>query len=521
MKKIISIICVLVICVCSTITLIACSTRCTVSYDLRGGVNNELNIKKLYKGKSFALQEPTKYAYNFEGWYSDAEYQNKITTISYNENGIKLYAKWSLDEDCYGNLPVIEIKTQTGELPKTKTDYVNCSFKMFNTSNAEYDFAVDMKEKYGDKDSVGIRLRGNTTQSMPKKPFRIKFDKKKSLLGMTPNKSWVLLADYIDVSSIRNFATFTIGKSIADTDDFVPSANHVVVIVNEQYQGLYLLTDQVDENDGRTNVEPDEDISPTSKEFPFLIEMDQNASSEGVTGIDNFYLDGHYFPIEIKYPEYEDRNIPSGAEDVVFNYIKEYMNAVFTTLKTGGIVNVSFRDNPVYFEDLVDVNSYLEYVLINELMCNRDNLWKSIYFYKSSDGLLHFGPLWDFDWSCGPGWNDSLPITESPLAYTNEFQNIPVSWSLNRPYLRNTENYSKFVNKWNEISSKIDNVDKLLGEHYYLIKTPATYDGKLWYKNGEIFETQYSLIRIYIQDKASFMDNAFKLSYEEFVETYL
>ena len=55
------------------------------------------------------------------------------------------------------------------------------------------------------------------------------------------------------------------------------------------------------------------------------------------------------------------------------------MNAVFTTLKTGESVTVSFRDTPVYFEDLVDVDSYLEFVLINELMTNRDSLWKSVY----------------------------------------------------------------------------------------------------------------------------------------------
>ena len=477
----------------------------------------------MVKGGKFTLNEPTKYAYNFEGWYTDAAYTNKVTEITYDENGINLFAKWSIDENCYGDLPLIEITTQTGELPTNKIDYVNCSFKISNTIGGEYDFSVDMKDNYGDKDSVGIRLRGNTTQGMPKKPFRIKFDKKKSILGLPENKSWVLLADYIDQSSLRNYAAFNIGKSVADEHQFVPSANHVVVIVNEQYQGLYLLSDQVDEKAGRTNVEPEIDIDPTAKEFPFLIEMDLYVLSEGVLNVDVFQIEDHYFPIEIKYPEFSDRNIAEGDEDTVFNYIKEYMTAVFTTLKTGETTTVSFRDNPVGFSDLVNVDSYLEYILINELMCNRDNLNKSIYFYKTTDGLLQFGPLWDFDWSCGPSWNDSNPITESPLNlnYTNDFKNLPIEWSLNRPFIRSVENYDLLVSKWQEISSKIDDVDKILGEHYYLIKTPAIYDANLWYGSGNTFETQYKDVRLYIQDKAAFMDKAFALSYEEFVDTYL
>lgn len=523
MKKLVSIFCMLLICLTSVITFSGCSIMCDVTYILSGGVNSELNVNSMVKGGSFELKDPSKYAYKFEGWYTDAEYTNQIKNITYNEGGITLYAKWSLDENCYGDLPLIEITTQTGKLPTNKTDYVNCSFKISNTENGEYDFSVDMKENYGDADSVGIRLRGNTTQGMPKKPFRIKFDKKKSLLGMPKNKSWVLLADYIDQSSIRNYSAFTIGQLVADEDDFVPSTNHVVVIVNNQYQGLYLLTDQVDEKEGRANVEPEEDIDPTAKDFPFLIEMDLSALQEGVTGVDNFQIDGHYFPIEIKYPEYKDRNIANGSEDVVFNYIKEYMTAVFTTLKSGETTTVSFRDNPVGFEDLVDVDSYLEYILINELMCNRDNVWKSIYFHKTTDGLLKAGPLWDFDWSCGPEWNDSNPLTESPLntRFTQDFKTLPIEWSINRPYIRNAVNYAKLVSKWEEISSKIDEVDKILGEHFYLIKTPAIYDAALWYGNGGVFETQYISIRCYLQDKAAFMDKAFKLTYEEFVETHL
>lgn len=421
-----------------------------------------------------------------------------------------------LSADAYKNLPLIEIDIENDAFPTDKVNYLNCTFNMSNSD--------DNKENL----SAGIRLRGNSTMGMPKKPFRIKFDKKQSLFGLTKNKSWVLLADYIDQSCIRNYTAMSIANTIykdatEDNKVFVPTGMHVTLVINGNYQGVYLLCEQISEHKGRTGVAVDETgeeivIDPsTQTEFPFLVEMDHLALSEGEVGKDIIQLENLWEPMEIKYPEYKERNIKSGEVDIVFNYIEEYIEAALYTLKNGGTVEVSFRENEVGFEDLVDEDSYLTYILINEIMGNRDNYWKSIYFYKTANGKMKFGPIWDFDWAASGGWT-ALPYTEMTEQYARDFILIK-SGNLQGCYLLNEERYNKLVAKFNEIKPLVLNVIMNdLPEYYKVIETAAKYDANYWYgDNGAyMFESQFASVRLFVLDKINFLETEFSKSFEDF-----
>ncbi|MBQ8522216.1 MAG: CotH kinase family protein [Clostridia bacterium] len=336
-----------------------------ITYNLYGGTNGD-NATIVWSGKTITLKSPTKYGYVFTGW--ENKYGEKVEVLENIKSDISVHATWELDPEVYGDLPVIEITTKYGTLPDNKEDYVSATLNMFNCTNEEHNLE--------DKD-IGIRLRGNSTRKFDKKPYRIKFNKKTKVLGMKSNKSWVLLADYIDQSSIRNYTAFNLASEM-DNLSYGNSAHHIILTINGEYKGLYLLTEQVDEKEGRTgaslDINGDEiDISVNDTAFPFLIEMDRNALSEGIKGVDNF--DTCFYPCEIKYPEYDERNIPNGQQDVVYNYIKEYVNAAFTSLKTGNPVNVSFSNTPMTFAELVDVDSFMEFWLVNQLMHNTDSSW--------------------------------------------------------------------------------------------------------------------------------------------------
>lgn len=438
---------------------------------------------------------------NYGGGYSENSQSPAVETEE---------SAFVVTAEAYKNLPLIEIEVENNGFPTDKENYLKCSFSMTNTENEEYDLSVDMGE-------VGIRLRGNSTMGMEKKPFRIKFSEKQSLFGLAKNKSWALLADYIDQSCIRNYTAMKIANVVYD--GFSPTGTHVVLIINGDYQGVYLLCEQIDENKGRTgvksSVDPKEQI-----EFPFLVEMDLLALSEGISGVDNFQLEDLWEPMEIKYPELDERNLPEELEeDVVFNYIKEYMWAVLYTLKNGESVTVSFREEEVTFLDLVDEDSYLTYVLINEIMGNRDNAWKSIYFYKTVDGKLKFGPIWDFDWSVSGDWT-GLPFIEMPNKYAREFTLITNPNVMHSAYLLNEERYNKLVAKFNTIKqSVIDIVMNDLPNYYKKIETAAKIDSNYWYgENGVyMFESQYASVRLYILDKINFLEQEFAKSFAEFV----
>lgn len=476
---------------------------CAIEYVLNGGVNDERNKSVVSENEVIALNTPTKYGYTFLGWTT--EDGTMVEELAYSTNSIKVFANWEINSECFLNLPLIQINTENCKFPENKTDYISCAFKLTNTDSDKYNMVLDMG-------SAGIRLRGNSTQGMAKKPFRIKFNKKQSLFGYEKNKSWVLLADYIDQSNIRNYTAFKIANSIDGA--FSPHGTHVVLYINDSYQGIYLLTEQIDENKGRTAVKSDIDASQDTN-FPFLVEMDRNALYEGVTGVDNFSLENLWYPMEIKYPEFDERGV-SKENDNVFAYIKEYMWAVFYTLKTGESVEVSFSDSPMFFEDLVDEDSYLNYVLINEIMGNRDNAWGSIYMSKTKDGKLKFGPVWDFDWSVCGGFT-GLPYQEICVNYANNFVLIK-DYNFHGAYLINEARYNKLINKFNEIKPKVVEIVKSLINYYDKIYSASAIDATYWYgDNGTyMFGSQFCAVRLFLLDKLDYMSSKFDLSFSDF-----
>lgn len=446
---------------------------------------------------------------------------------------IKLYSSQEFD---YGALPIVRIVTQDGKLPQDKENYVNCSFELANCQDPSYNFKVEMKDTYdalaGDG-GVGVRLRGNTTMAYEKKPYRIKFREEKSLFGLTEAKSWVLLADYLDQSNIRNYAAMTLGNEVFDNLDFTATPHHVILEFNGEYKGVYLLCEQIDENKGRVNVGIDKEAlyqNYTQTEFPFLIRMDNYVSTDPtVADADKLILDG-YFPIEIKYPESKDRGACEG-QDVIYEYIEEYMSAVKTALQTKQKINVSFRPDPVGYEDLIDVNSLIDYVFLNEVMYNPDSIWKSSYMYKSANvvdeetgevleyGKLKFGPAWDFD--AAMSWNfTNEPYDQSYIegarATTVFCGNIFFI-----EFIKDASNYRLCQNRWQEIRNGVKDVVDHLRDYKAVIKEPSRSDALKYYgETGKFqFDMQFDYVRLFLLDRIDYFDELFALEHKAFLLT--
>ncbi len=276
-------------------------------------------------------------------------------------------------------LPRLDVYTAGGAEILTKTDYVQCTVTL---SDADADNCfVELP--------AGIRGRGNDTwKYYPKKPYRIKFDEKVSLFGEEKNKSWVLLAMYNDHSRIKDRLAFAMAESL-DRDAFVPAHHYVELYLNGEYNGLYLLTDQVDENEGRTDVK--EKFTVEDTEIPFLVELDSRAPEEGVEGVDWFAVGGYSYAV--KYPEADERYDASQ-----FIFIKNYIEIVDGLCRREGVTLAEL-------EKYVDVDALIDFYLVQEAMGQPEINWKSVYMSRSSEGLLVMGPVWDFDWGAeGPSF---------------------------------------------------------------------------------------------------------------------
>ena len=258
-----------------------------------------------------------------------------------------------------------------------------------------------------------IRLRGNSTMRLEKKPYRIRLYQKHSLMGMEKAKSWVLLADYLDPSTLHNYAALSLAAT-SDNFDFVPTPYKVNLYLNGEYRGIYTLCEQVQEQEGRLGLEFE--IKRSMKElsdYNFLICMNYNApekpgAKEGVT---YFYLEncGRYF--ELEYPTREDFAT------------EEQFNTFFTALVSymERTADAFLNSDTGYLNKYVNMDSLIDLFIIDRIMGERDHHWKSVFmYYKGANGdpTLSFGPPWDYDFCMYTQWT-AKPNEEFDL--TNDF----------------------------------------------------------------------------------------------------
>ncbi len=227
-----------------------------------------------------------------------------------------------------------------------------------------------------------IRGRGNSTWDYPKKPYRIKFDERQSLLGMAAAKDYVLLAEYNDKSLMRNYLAHYFSQFLKF--DRYLETRYVSLFINDEYQGVYLLTEQVQVDSARLNID-ESDLSHGG--FLIELESDDRIGQEGIMDIDWIRVDGSNFVI--KSPDMEDYS--EAVVEGKITYMKDYLIDFLESI-----------ENDTY-EDFIDVDSFVDFFVLTELFKQVDVGYSSVYAHKDVDGKLKMGPIWDFDISSGNG----------------------------------------------------------------------------------------------------------------------
>ena len=288
----------------------------------------------------------------------------------------------------------------------------------------EVTVSIQGTEKYpGDLTSIEatIKGRGNTTWGWAKKPYKLKLKTGAGLLGMKSSKHWVLLANCMDRTMMRNRVAMMLSSmtELAWTPSCVP----VELYIGGVHQGSYLLIEQVRVANKRVSVkeiEPPEGeqtaIAP--EDGGYLLELDFHFDNEvqwedphGHTRQNtkdwdgDGTADGDGIPFSIKSPDVGDYTDVNHNVSPVFNqyydYIKQY---VFDTAEAIYSPNFQHPKTGLSYDQYIDVDSFINYWLVFELMGNHElSNPGSVFMYKKENkngqvGKLFAGPCWDFDW---------------------------------------------------------------------------------------------------------------------------
>ena len=263
----------------------------------------------------------------------------------------------------FTGLPVLFIYTDNKEPIASKDNYVNGTI-FFDGAGEFENLTAPMR----------IKGRGNSTWSMPKKPYRIKFDEKQSMAGFPANKDWVLLANYADKTSLRTEVAFNISRNTSL--EYTPRTQHVEVFINDVYNGTYVLTEQLKIGKDRINVTDD----------GYLLEVDQlSRLDEG-----DVYFTTDRILLNIKDPDVE-------LNSERYNWIRDFVIAAENAL-----YGVNFKDPQNGYAKYIDVGSFVDWYLVNEITKNNDaKFFSSCYMNITPGGKLKMGPVWDYDIALG------------------------------------------------------------------------------------------------------------------------
>lgn len=270
------------------------------------------------------------------------------------------------------NLPLVVINTEGSAEIVSKEEEINSTV---------YVIGKDGTYLHTDTET-GVRGRGNASWGFPKKPYRLKFDKKVALLDAPSEaKKWTLINNYGDKTLMRNILAFEISRRIGLS--YTPYCQPVDVILNGEYRGCYQLCDQIEVREGRvdiTEMEP-EDNEGEALTGGYLIEIDAYASSEA-----SHFYSKRGTPVTIKSPD--DDKITKEQSDYIEDYFNKMEAAVFSQM---------FDDPENGYRKYLDLDSFLRHFLVGELSGNTDTYW-SVYMAKErgSDRFIT-GPVWDFD----------------------------------------------------------------------------------------------------------------------------
>lgn len=264
----------------------------------------------------------------------------------------------------------IYVETENHAKIESKEEYVPCTVSM-ESDEESWNF---------DDLEAGIRGRGNSTwEWYPKKPYRIKFDKKQEVLGLPKAKSWVLLAEYRDPTDLMNAYVFEMGQALN-----MPYTNHnryVWLHLNGQEMGLYHLTEQVQQGDNRVNVDEKEG---------YLLSLDADDGPYHSSEPDNFWSKEYEMPVCVKNPENQSFE--------QLQAIREEFGKLERAIKESSYEEV---------EKMLDVTSMADFLLIQELVYNVElDAPRSMYIHKDVGGKWTFGPLWDFDGGFDFDWGN-------------------------------------------------------------------------------------------------------------------
>ncbi len=293
------------------------------------------------------------------------------------------------------HLPLISIDTRGQEVPGVTMEdkrLITTDVKIFD-SETQNNHLTDTPTLTL---QANIRYRGNSSRYFDKLSYLFRTvdengeDLDVSLLGMPEEESWVLNGPFLDKTLIRNYMCMNIS---AEVMGYAPRVRFFELYFNGEYQGVYLLMEHVNRDSNRVPISKYNEDDPFTS---YILRLDRG--DEPVNALNPF---SEYamrrFPDTLT--NRYDFNIEYPPKDLLTPEIVRYIEEDLSQIEKA-IYSFDYDDDVYGYSNLLDVDSFVDYFILNEFFQNSDAMLYSTYFYKDLRSTLSVGPVWDWNNAC-------------------------------------------------------------------------------------------------------------------------
>ena len=368
----------------------------------------------------------------------------------------------------YTGLPVVSVNTPENVAITSKTEWTkNATISIQGATDSSWNF---------EDVTTSIRGRGNSTWVQPKKPYALKLDKKKEIMGMPKHKRWVLIANYLDNSFLRNEMAFYLSEQFGL--DWTCHGKFVDLILNGEYKGLYWLGEAIKVDENRVNINDGSKTMTDDEDKDYLIEMDVYYDE-----IVKFKSAIRNLPYMIKNDDYmiDDNDVITTGGTARLERLQEKITALEKLLYpdfTDGMNTNDCSAPDESYSKVLDIDSWAKFYFVNEIMSNGElGHPKSCYFtFDSANNIFKAGPVWDFDWA---------------TLYASQANSCFLKGTIYYNALFKSPSFAARTKKiWAEKSASID-ISTTIETFREQLEIAATYDAKLWGVNHNPVDMKY------------------------------
>lgn len=349
------------------------------------------------------------------------------------------------------NLPLVVINTNGKNIPDEPK--IKVQIGIIDNGPGQLNLPSDSSNIYNGW--ALIEKRGNSSQQFPKKSYGFEtIDQSGAklnvkLLGLPEENDWVLYAPYSDKSMMRNALMYQLSREMGF---YAPRTKFCELFLNGVYQGVFLLTEKIKQDKNRVDISklnPD-DISGDELTGGYILKVDWAEAGNGWYTTYSHKGEDPNANAMILYVDPNVDNLKTEQKNYIRNYVTQFENSLKST---------DFNNTQTGYPNYIDVPSFLDFIICNELSNNVDAYSLSTFFYKDKDskgGKLTMGPLWDFDLAFG---NSDYGGYQGTFSYDTYLDPAP-KWFTR---LLEDASFSNSLNcRWKELRGKVLKMENVI-----------------------------------------------------------